>query len=45
MNCLLGKIIGQCFMINIIWVPQRYNACDLWYFIIDVKTVGFMEES
>ena len=32
-------------MLNIIWDLLRYNACDLWYFIIDVKTVGFMAES
>ena len=28
-----------------IWNFYRYNACDLWYFNIDVNTVDFMAES
>ena len=28
-----------------IWDFYRYNACDLWYFNIDVKTIDLMTES
>ena len=38
-----------CFMVMyrwiFIWDFYRYNAFDLWYFNLDVKTIDFMEES
>ena len=41
---LCNLVYGYVKM-HIKWIFLRYNACNLWYFNVDVKTVDFIAES